>query len=408
MQRTFEINKKTINVYYDKDCNKYSLPTLVSVDKLGRSNYWSIYTIDNKIYSFSQIDNGKIKSFSPVETFGKNIGKKNETSDQDQAIFQSYSKWSKKHDQGYTSVYCDSIKTHTNNVETKKSSMLTCKLPMLAQKYDERGVKYLNVPFGVSRKLDGIRMIAFKEGQEIIFLSRLGKPFVFLNRIREQLETIFLRYPHIILDGELYSHDLPFNMISGVTRTKKKPSDHDDKIEYWIFDIADESQTYKSRMNLLKNIKRDYEFEHKHAHRNLKFEFYETCDHDHVNEFHEIYVAQGFEGVILRNLDGKYKFKYRTNDLMKYKDFEDKEFEVVDYCGGKGSEENAIIYKCFDPVTEEVFDVRPRGTIESRKQKYEEGHKYVGKMLTVRFQKTGIDDNSLPRFPVGIEIRDYE
>ena len=52
------------------------------------------------------------------------------------------------------------------------------------------------------------------------------------------------------------------------------------------------------------------------------------------------------------------------------------------------------------------FSCRPRGTHESRAELFKHGKEYVGKMLTVRFQELTAD--GIPRFPVGIAIRDYE
>ena len=37
---------------------------------------------------------------------------------------------------------------------------------------------------------------------------------------------------------------------------------------------------------------------------------------------------------------------------------------------------------------------------------YSDGKKYIGKMLSVRYQE--MTDSNVPRFPVGIAIRDYE
>ena len=37
---------------------------------------------------------------------------------------------------------------------------------------------------------------------------------------------------------------------------------------------------------------------------------------------------------------------------------------------------------------------------------FEKGKSYIGKMLTVKYQE--LTDDGKPRFPVGINIRDYE
>jgi DNA ligase-1 len=187
---------------------------------------------------------------------------------------------------------------------------------------------------------------------------------------------------------------------------------YDDILEYWIFDIADETLTYKNRIDKLKEIKMWYENKYTVSSRCINFEFYEEIDDfSLIQNYHDKYVTEGYEGLIVRNLDGMYKFKYRTNDLQKYKNFEDSEFKIVGFKSGRGTEKGAIIYIC-ETKNGITFDVRPRGSIDDRIDKYNRGNDYIGKQLIVRYQpaiKTEDQEkDELPRFPVGIEIRDYE
>jgi DNA ligase-1 len=50
--------------------------------------------------------------------------------------------------------------------------------------------------------------------------------------------------------------------------------------------------------------------------------------------------------------------------------------------------------------------VKPEGTIKERERYYREREEYMGKQLTVRFQN--LTALGVPRFPVGVTIRDYE
>ena len=50
--------------------------------------------------------------------------------------------------------------------------------------------------------------------------------------------------------------------------------------------------------------------------------------------------------------------------------------------------------------------MRPQGNYDERKKQYKEGKKYIGKMLTVKYQE--LTNDHVPRFPVGLAIRDYE
>ena len=119
---------------------------------------------------------------------------------------------------------------------------------------------------------------------------------------------------------------------------------------------------------------------------------------------HNTWVADAYEGLMLRNKQGPYEHS-RSRHLQKYKEFEDDEFEIVGFKEGVGNDKGTIVFKC---VTKEgiSFDCRPRGTVEYRKELFEDGENLIGKPLTVRYQ--GYGSQGAPRFGVGISIRDYE
>tara|TARA_B100000073_G_scaffold347672_1_gene362803 strand:- start:804 stop:2027 length:1224 start_codon:yes stop_codon:yes gene_type:complete len=382
--------------YIHKD--RLMLPLLFSKNKHNNYVYWKIYVIDDKIYREMRTgEDGKIRIFPEIECKGKNVGRKNETSDHEQALFESYSMWLKKQDQNYF-IFNSSEKTPI----VKPVNIL----PMLANKFEDRK-QYLEKPFGVSPKLDGVRVIARFIEDELVLTSRLGKEFIFMNNLRHHLNSVL--DVNTILDGELYSHTIPFNAISGATRAKKTPSKFDNMIEMWVFDIIDEEKSYKDRMKQLKQIQYNYDKKFNKKKKLIKFVYYdEVRTQEEVEIAHDKYVEKGYEGVMCRNLNGKYKLKHRSNDLLKFKNFEDSEFKIVDAKKGTGTEEGAIVFMC-ETESGKKFDVRPRGEIDKRREMFCNKDDYIGKMLTVRYQNTGImNEDSVPRFPVGIEVRDYE
>lgn len=404
-KKTFTIKNRTMT-FGRVNSDEYSLPTLFKLDSKGRQNQWDIYVIGDKVYSKAQIENGMIKKFPCYTAKGTNAGKRNATTGEQQALFEAYSKWLKKKDQGYS--------------EEVSSEMPVLQLPMLAHKYGDYGHKYLELPFGVSPKLDGIRMMAKPDIDTgiIILYSRNAKPFPFLANIRKQIHDT-LQEPEfagkeIILDGELYTHDLPFEKISSIARQKSNPSADEGKIDYYLFDfimVNDNNGSNDSYQERMKHLK---EFEKVHAKlfpgekSALQYVYYTQIDsHDMVRKYHDEYVGDGYEGLMARNLNSKYVFKYRSKNLLKLKDFEDNEFTITKFKLGKGREEGAIIFTCTHNGKE--FDVRPRGSVEKRRQMAIRGNNYVGKQLIVRYQPDpkGLSD-SLPRFPVGIDIRDFE
>jgi DNA ligase-1 len=125
-----------------------------------------------------------------------------------------------------------------------------------------------------------------------------------------------------------------------------------------------------------------------------------------VNEFKQAfgeYVAAGYEGIMLRNAHGLYRQNYRSHDLQKYKEFVEAEYPIVGFKEADGRDKGTVVWVC---ATDECrqFSVRPRGTQEQRRQWFQDGHKYQGKLLTVIYQE--LSELNVPRFPVGKAIRD--
>ena len=115
----------------------------------------------------------------------KNIGKKNATSPQEQAIFEAKSMWQKRKDLGY----------HEDIKDCDKRVYFA---PMLAKDYDKEKKK-IKFPILSQPKLDGIRCIAKSDG----LWTRNGKEIISAPHIFENLKPLFEEYPDLILDLSL-------------------------------------------------------------------------------------------------------------------------------------------------------------------------------------------------------------
>ena len=120
--------------------------------------------------------------------------------------------------------------------------------------------------------------------------------------------------------------------------------------------------------------------------------------------YHDQFVEQGHEGIMIRDAVSTYEIGKRSNYLLKYKEFQTEEYEVVGVKEGTGREKGAGIWEC--RTGNRVFSAKPEGTLEFRRHLFRDREKYIGKMLTVRFQN--LTALGVPRFPVGVAIRDYE
>lgn len=124
---------------------------------------------------------------------------------------------------------------------------------------------------------------------------------------------------------------------------------------------------------------------------------------DELMEAFDHFIAEGYEGCMVRNMDGLYVNK-RSYDLQKIKEFDDAEFRVVGVkVGTKGSMAGKAVFICEIPNVE-TFDCKMKGSLDSLIQYAEKPELAIGRMLTVKYQ--GFTKYNIPRFPVGLRFRE--
>jgi len=379
-----------------------TFPTLFGKASTGKVKQWSVWVESHQGQGVILIEhgyeNGKLQRIEKTISQGKNIGKRNETSPLQQAIQEARSQWIEKKEKGYTErePLHASEDQDTETEEKGRGAGIDASAPevMLAHDYHKRG-KDIVFPCFVQPKLDGTRCVGVPTKG---LFSRNRKAYPHLEHIRAELDRL---PPHMILDGELYSTELTFQEIVGLVKAKTLKSgdlEKQKKIRLHVYDLIC-PLSYQERHANLSILFRRYRFEHIVL---VKTEWCE--DQKQMLEKHADYIAQGYEGIMLRNQGGLYKGT-RSADLQKYKEFLDKEYEIVGYQEGQGLEQGCVIWTCKTELGA-TFSCRPRGTREERQLMFQNGDNYIGKWLTVRYQEE--TDDGLPRFPVGITFRDYE
>ena len=380
-------------------------PTLYKKDKSNNVRIWKLTATmhpDNTFWietEYGQKD-GKIIHGEKQVKEGKNIGKKNETTVEQQTILICDKTFKDKKEK---EEYIESL-DEIDSVKTDISFP-----PMLADTWepDSKTKRKIDITFPcfVQPKLDGIRCLTYVKNNEIVNQSRQLKYFKNLDHINFELKRIFSSFPKIVLDGELYNHDIVFNQIAGIVKKEKLKVEDREKLEniqYHIYDcfLPNENKTATERVDMIEKIKNTIKFKY------IKFvQTYNCpCKDDVVNKFHPAFVEEKYEGLILRNKDTSYEFT-RTKNLQKFKTFSDDEFEIIGFKQGEGHDDGTVIWKCKVKNGKE-FDVRPMGTVKERSELYKNGDKCIGKMLTVTYQE--LSEFGVPRFPVGKTIRDYE
>lgn len=368
---------------------EWSLPTLYKMSKTGKVTQWSVGVMGKEdsaaeIIIVHGYTDGLKQTTAREVNKGKNAGKANETTPWEQAKKEATSLWQKKVDAGMTE---------------KIPSKVTVKRPMLAHKYTEKTAKNINIPFYVQPKLDGIRCLATRRGDEIIYESRGGKEFKTLEHLTPALLTILKEGETI--DGELYTTNLDFQkIISGVKRDK--PNEYTPLIDYWVYDWCDTELDYDDRVGVLETRLDQNPFGGI-----IGTPSYILESLDDIQDMHDEFIERGFEGLMIRNVTGGYEYNYRSKNLLKYKNFIDEEFPIIGGEEGQGKAKGQVTFICETP-TGQSFSVRPRGTDQQREEWWKNLDNIVesGAQLTVRYQE--LSNDGVPRFPVGIAIRDYE
>lgn len=339
-------------------------------------------------------EEGKHRVSKPTVTETKNEGKANERTPKEQAISEIESKKDKKLDKRYWPVG-----------EPKPDFLV---MPMSAKKYgvieggefnSKRGPDKVDFPAYVQPKLDGIRLLF--DGEK--GWSRKLK--VFGQHCWDWIlpEGTTLR-SGVHLDGELMLPPDEFSFQETVSAVRTEESNElSQHLEFHLFDVYLEnnpSMSFSGRLNMMESLVEDY------SERVKIVPTQKVNDHEAVLDAHSKFVAKGHEGSIVRTGSGTYKdATTRSGDLLKLKGFTDEEFEITGVREGKGKFEGMAIFFC-ETDEGQSFEVTPKGTEEDRRRMFDERDQIVGKDLTVRFQN--YSDDGIPRFPVGLAIRDYE
>lgn len=316
----------------------------------------------------------------PALVLPKNVGKANETSSYDQAVLEVNAKMAQKIDKGYAEEGQEHL---AGNGYV---------LPMLAHTWAKK--KHLvEFPVLVQPKFDGTRMLY---NSAIGHWSRQGKPY-----IPEVVAHIDFDTQGLTLDGELI---LPngYSFQDTVRAIKKFRPDVSPKLIYRVYDIVDEKITTVTRMGMLRDFVADVVADDPNT-PIVGTPTYAVRSEEALQVVHQQFLGEGYEGTMIRTVHGAYTPGQRSPSLLKLKDFDDDEFEIVGFTDGVGKDAGTIIFECTTPIGA-TFMARPMGTVEERARMFEIGESYIGRKLTVRFQ--GRSDTGVPRFPIGVAVRE--
>lgn len=369
---------------------KFDYEPMYALSKTGKLRIYTLKVEDYGTYAeivtTSRLgETGKATEDRKKVTKGVNIGKSNETTYLEQAFRIANSKISKLRDEGFSEEKPDASKKFNTDASGEIK-------PMLAIPFDEKQIKY---PCLCQPKYDGVRCtISVGTDNEVKIISRKGKPYD-IPHLKAWAEEHREALP---LDGELYNHlDLTFQEIISAV---KRQSEITSKIRYVVYDRPVDGEDNSERWGGLLDMSRVF------SNSPVYLTSYRLCHSiEEIREYHRECVADGYEGVIIRNLDGLYEFGFRSRNLIKLKDFDDSEFTIADVVEGTGRDAGTAVFELYLPDGRK-FKARPVGSFEQRKDYFDNRTGLIGKQCTVKYQ--GFSDDGVPRFPVAMAVRDYE
>jgi ATP-dependent DNA ligase len=357
-------------------------PILYHKGKSGALYSWTVYSEGDTITSIAGQVNG-LKTLTSKRVEQKNIGKKNETSLEEQADKEAQAMWTFKLERKYS--------------ETKEDAQIELELPMLAKEF-EKCKKKVIFPVDVQPKYDGVRCLGKWEDGKVVLTSRSGKPWNAAPHVNEALAKFLPK--ESVIDGELYIHGATFQAI---TRLVKKQRPESLNVKYHVYDLPDNNGDsdleWKDRKVALdKLVPKDQNVV-------VLVPSVRCSNEKEVKAEHDRLVQENYEGAIIRVLTSRYRYGYRSDGLLKLKAFEDAEFEITGHETGVGRYENCPVLICKAESGEE-FRVNPKLTIEEKEEMLKNIDEYIGKMYKVRFNGRSEAPHSLPRFGRGLGIRD--
>lgn len=373
---------------------------------------------------------------------GKNIGKSNATTPFTQATADIESMVRLKEKEGYVqledldaplftggalSTYLElylpkyNSDVNGNEIPMKCQHYYRDKKPWIGPdgvEYENRKTYYMGNPFAakeenaviigfpcfIQPKVNGVRcFVKLVNGKPILF-SKKGLVYNI-----PQVSDWFIDHPEVftmysddvIYDGELYIKGESLQNIGSAVKAYKMETM---AVKLHIFDIAVEDQTQANRFARL------YSVESKEAFGNPDFSSVvlvptKRCVNDERAQIlTDMYISEGYEGAIFRDMEGVYQFGKRPATITKLKRLEDAEFLITGIIPQE-KDDSIGMFECVTPEGN-PFKVNPKGDTAYKRSLLEDPSSFIGKQLTIFFYE--YTDDGIPFHITNTIVRDYE
>lgn len=359
---------------------KTEFPIIYKYSVNGAIQQWQIIVEDDSYYTIEGQKDGKLTTSMPTVCRGKNPGKKNETTHQEQALKEATAKQKQKIEKGY------------NEVLTSEKNFFE---PMLADDMKKAKIDWTKEVVYCQPKLDGLRAI----NEKGTIMSRNGKPYLSVPHLLQE---------DTILDGELYNHQFKDDFNKIVSLCKKQDAsteeleDSKKLVQYWIYDFP----SFDGRFSLRYEALKSWLIRHPNPSYVL-VPTYRIRSEDELKRRHDEFLTAGFEGTIVR-IDAKPYENKRSKQLLKYKDFVDAEFVITGAEEGTGGRAGTIGFFHMIMPNGKTFKSNVKGDFTYLADLWKNHKAYIGKEATVKYfnltpEKTD-GGGGVPRFPYIIKL----
>ena len=245
-----------------------------------------------------------------------------------------------------------------------------------------------------SFKHDGVRALLFMRDGEVHTASRGGQDYdIPATYIREDpyIIEILTENPEMILDGEIYRHGWNLQKISGLCRKEELVEDHK-QLVFHCYDIVDMQTPFKLRAKKLGELNNNRPSDS----RIVFVEHKPVKGLDQIMKMHDEAIAEGYEGLVVRDPEKEYKPGARDNRMMKIKLFTDSEFLIKGLSEGLRDEDMCFVMETSDGTE---FKAKPIGD-RAQKQWYRDHlDEIIGKMGTVKYFGMTNTEHPVPNLP---------
>jgi ATP-dependent DNA ligase len=367
---------------------------LYKKDSKGKIRTFSVEVDGGRYRLITGLKDGKQVTSAWTNCLPKHVGKSNERTSEEQAIFEANARYEKKLKEHYFKSEEEAL--NSDDAYFKVMLASTGDKALVIKLLEQHGSIILDP------KLDGMRMTMRKKAIK----SRKGRDISTMGWLFEKMQP-YLKSSTIVLDGELYNHDYKddFEGLMSLFRREHISAAQQqalyDKAQYHVYDYIDEANPANAlnRKIMLNTFINSLPPPLQQYIKYVPGYLIHTLE-EYEQKYTEI-IKNGYEGAIIRIPDSEYVGK-RSKNLLKIKDFFTEEFTIIDILPGKGNAAGMAARVIVDVNGNEV-GCGIKMSWDKRKKLLQDKFDLIGSDASIRyFQKTNA--GSL-RFPVCYDVQ---